>query len=450
MQRIASMQRINEDEQEESQKEESDNSDKADNPLNDQLLKSVKILENEGRILSQIKSPTSVNDSPTRHSRTDDILSTSEYILEIEDDPTFDWEKDEACSENNDDISVGHGCWHRIGDNGRSFLKYLICILITALPGAAVVGSVTWRKGAEFELTKGELKYKVFVWSCFGCFSVVIFWVLKQSVQISLVIFKMNVKRRWGSTLEYITKARVFLVLTLWFSVLYISWLFVLEPMAECGDGCPLWWLNKAILALIVTSLMFFLQRIFVHHVARSFHKTAYEERLSSLRFAQRVIDKLNSARKNKSKSPTKTSKVDFMIKNDHTPKKKMEFDTFSEAKTGDRISDVWRRLFSNVAEPGNNSSKIAGIQDVGSSEEARKVARKIFEFLSGGVERSSLSVEHFRLYFKDAEQVLRLFDGNGNNVVSRREMKDTIVDIYKERRFLNDSMLCIEDVSEF
>lgn len=59
-------------------------------------------------------------------------------------------------------------------------------------------------------------------------------------------------------------------------------------------------------------------------------------------------------------------------------------------------------------------------------NDEARRIARKLFEFLSEG--NNWLVIEHFRPHFskKTVDKVFALFDKNGNGSISKREMKDS------------------------
>lgn len=80
---------------------------------------------------------------------------------------------------------------------------------------------------------------------------------------------------------------------------------------------------------------------------------------------------------------------------------------------------------------------------DVNSAAYARKVARKLFTGLSH-LERNHLIVTDFVPYFPDrseAERAFAIFDKDGNGDISKREMKDAVLSIYRERKALANSL---------
>lgn len=79
---------------------------------------------------------------------------------------------------------------------------------------------------------------------------------------------------------------------------------------------------------------------------------------------------------------------------------------------------------------------------DINSEEFAKKVARKLFTSL--GPNKKRLTLSDFEPYFatqEEAESAFAVFDRDGNNDLSRREMRDTVLAIYKERKALAQSV---------
>lgn len=85
---------------------------------------------------------------------------------------------------------------------------------------------------------------------------------------------------------------------------------------------------------------------------------------------------------------------------------------------------------------------------DVNSPAEARRLARTIFRAYRGRHRRSYLIPSDFEVAYKnpeDAKEAFEVFDSDRNGDISMTEMKNTIVEVYKDRRFVAKSL---EDTS--
>lgn len=90
---------------------------------------------------------------------------------------------------------------------------------------------------------------------------------------------------------------------------------------------------------------------------------------------------------------------------------------------------------------------------DINSTEYAKKVAKKLFYSLAfphgmpASIEdeaKISLEYKHFAPYFAtpdEAEKAFAVFDADGNGNLTRREFRDTVLRIYKERKALAQSV---------
>jgi Ca2+-binding EF-hand superfamily protein len=94
-----------------------------------------------------------------------------------------------------------------------------------------------------------------------------------------------------------------------------------------------------------------------------------------------------------------------------------------------------------------NRNSATGGM--LSSTYSAKKLAKKLFEGLDkdrGGV----ITPDEFEPYFKkssDAAMAFKLFDQDGNGDIDRKEMRNAVVRIYKERRALSKGLkVCILD----
>lgn len=85
---------------------------------------------------------------------------------------------------------------------------------------------------------------------------------------------------------------------------------------------------------------------------------------------------------------------------------------------------------------------------DVNSPAEARRLARTLFRAYRGRHRRTYLVPSDFEVAYKnpeDAKDAFEVFDSDRNGDISMTEMKNTIVEVYKDRRFVAKSL---EDTS--
>lgn len=81
---------------------------------------------------------------------------------------------------------------------------------------------------------------------------------------------------------------------------------------------------------------------------------------------------------------------------------------------------------------------------DVNSPAEAKRLARSIFVAFRGNNKRSYLVPSDFDVAYtnpEDARDAFSVFDRDGNGDISQSEIKNTVMQVYKERRFLGRSM---------
>lgn len=105
-------------------------------------------------------------------------------------------------------------------------------------------------------------------------------------------------------------------------------------------------------------------------------------------------------------------------------------------------VADQFTNALAQVTlKDGNHKRKNDGLGS--STHSAKKLARKLFEGLDedrGGV----LTRNEFEPYFKnasDAVEAFKLFDKDGNGDIDRKEMRNAVSRIYRERKALSTSL---------
>ncbi|KAK9761532.1 hypothetical protein K7432_013499 [Basidiobolus ranarum] len=172
----------------------------------------------------------------------------------------------------------------------------------------------------------------------------------------------------------------------------------------------------RVLLCFLVAAGLLFIEKLLLHLVAYRFHRIAYKDRMAETKYALQVLDRLRGAKRNHHRGSMPDAK-----------------DTY--AQQSDRSPDIDLKDYGEVD------------TDINSQSRARKLAKKLFGALQN--QRQFLIMEDFVPYFnnpKEAERAFTLFDKDGNGDISKREMKDMVIYIYKERKSL---MIGVRDMSQ-
>ncbi|KAJ1848471.1 hypothetical protein LPJ73_003962 [Coemansia sp. RSA 2703] len=222
------------------------------------------------------------------------------------------------------------------------------------------------------------------------------------------------------------------------------------------------------------------LEKLLLKIIATRFHKSAYRERLEQQTYASWVLDHLNRAREIQgSGTGSNAHNTPYMGSNNATFNGNMDAMASSKellqqddtvgrnipgvntppalGKSSTGESSFWRRNTFSGTRPKHQkspsksfASKLWNIRDraldggvdMNSNQYAGRLARKLFSALNN--DRDYLVVDDFLPFFEkeeDAIKAFELFDKDNNGDISKREMRDRVLLIYKERRSLLNAL---------
>ncbi|KXS09559.1 hypothetical protein M427DRAFT_149681 [Gonapodya prolifera JEL478] len=399
----------------------------------------------------------------------------------------FNWDKNsegdpEHAEETGDDEIEGDELcfpfWHRLSTLGQWLFVNTILVLIL-LP-IALISKYAFAE--ETQISHVALS----LWCLFVGITILSLGVCRSLVYLAIELWKWRMKRlRYLERVQLVESLQGWVTLAMWSLVNYGIWIWILQTQVcknaalNKDDACsPNYTLTRIFLGVVFSAIAFFFKSYAFHSFVRSFHEVAFRERITNLRFAENVLDTLREARKRaKPKAPTltgtesatvitlegldlatslpKKESVDAPPKALNTslgnPVTKLREDrtlrplykTFLPAVdldlvklTGDLVLDDTGKSTS-----GASSSGIAKVD--AERDEARKLARKIFEWLCPE-DKPEISVEQFYRVFNKpgvAKKAFAIFDTNGQGGISAREMRSSVVNIFEERRNLSKSI---------
>ncbi|KAJ7188741.1 Mechanosensitive ion channel-domain-containing protein [Mycena filopes] len=245
--------------------------------------------------------------------------------------------------------------------------------------------------------------------------------------------------------------------------ILDISWAWISLSVIRTVDKPPgSYWIivNRVMQALFSAGIILFFEKLFLRFVAINFHQKALADRLAENRLGLRALDRLSNAQPAPKKPPyakrgrkTPTGSVDFSA----LPLKP-EGDAATAEKPGrsnivkrDSARKQRRRMaMSNIivdtiGQVALKNSRFNREGELNNLSSARKLARKLFGALSDVYPpRSHLIVEDFQPYFHstvEATEAFALFDKDGNGDITKKEMREAVQRIYRERKALTSSL---------
>ncbi|KAG0267041.1 hypothetical protein DFQ27_009187 [Actinomortierella ambigua] len=253
---------------------------------------------------------------------------------------------------------------------------------------------------------------------------------------------------------------------------------------------------QRVLVVIIVGFALILVEKLTLQWISYSFHQIAYADRITESKYALQTLDRLGvaTAKKHKktsrpthSRNNTVDQPGDFfgnnirsrqqsransldMSNSDTVPMTSIGADTLPRFAEGHLVNTPLATPTGEYPHSSRNSTQgrnhrdskqkpeirkglkntLHGIalanetptKDINSTANAKQLAKTLFYNLQRHTE--SLVVEDFMLHFDDEEEARRafaLFDKDGNGDISKREMKEKIFYIYKERKDLHTSM---------
>ncbi|KAI8366880.1 Mechanosensitive ion channel-domain-containing protein [Blakeslea trispora] len=407
----------------------------------------------------------------------------AEEKTEIDSDREFDWDDDpdqikpkrrRTTKERLAAAMQQPCCW--------SYLSPIVKRIIIAICGScvfivvAIVIYLTLPKATEEQLHDPNftnVRSNVQCWMYWAAFMWHIYWVSTLLLDLVPSVISLWTKFFHGrrsekvkSYMEYYMSLKNYFCLVVLAAWNLGSWIFLINhvfPSLQVHMYTLI--ITKVFGCILAAAGLFFIQKMVIQIIAVKFHRTAFSDRLKENKQCLKILDTLSKSEKKM--RPTSGAAGGFSSNNLRKRRspingKKEQWGpqavtlTDETAQAPSSLSAFKKFVLADTptaSTGGVDKSKM----DINSNDYAKKVAKKLFYSLAYpegyfGQEEDSkktLGVYSFIPYFKDREQAVeafKMFDKDGNGTLTRREFRDTIVFIYRERKSLAQS---IRDTSQ-
>ncbi|EST08796.1 Mechanosensitive ion channel MscS [Kalmanozyma brasiliensis GHG001] len=455
----------------------------------------------------------------------------------------FDWSDEEDLDEavrfedeQAKQVRMGRlSLWKILTFLATTFLGNLIiscCLLIPVI----VIQYVYRRRGPD-EGHRDFVADNVQAWFIWAAFNLHVEWWLHMLVELFPKAVLALIQLIWGrpsqrvlSLAEYFNAIKGYIKLVTYAALSWASWAIIFNSIYNLYNRSDPQNSRASYLYRIYQVIEFFFffmltvcaEKVIIKHIAMSFHRSAYAERIAKVTKSLKVFDWLRDHKpRPKSRDPlsafglARSACASPSASGAATPIKPTEFILDSDSKDPRNVSDAskssWLKkhskkrpsdqgaysgvndraidvasgkpaegqapargdgkssLIARVAARGGSRMRVTAAQastlarvamndpfgllrnetlgigtDINSPAEAKRLARSLFVAFRGTNRRSYLIPSDFEPAYpdpEDAKDAFSVFDRDGNGDVSQSELKNTVMQVYKERRFLSRSM---------
>ncbi|OJT09817.1 hypothetical protein TRAPUB_13687 [Trametes pubescens] len=408
----------------------------------------------------------------------DDAHSSSDNDTVTESDDDFDWDAEDDAKSQNMVASIkarrGHALY-------RGFLKLpkLFRVLLVGVIGAGIL--ITPLLVVNLRFNTSIVKAQVHAWSLWLAISwaagVAIFIIVDAIPHMVLVLLRLsNYKvERARVSIELIAAVRGWLKLSLDIALAWIALSVIRSTYQPPGQ----YWVivNRVMQAMFAGSMILLGEKAFLRYVAINFHRKALADRIAENQLGLRALDRLSNAQPAPKKSPynaakkghrSRGSSLDMLGMNGrrsragsptNSPDRNEKMGGASTASGSSSPLGMKEKKETRKNNKRQRKNIVAAVivdqlggaleqvtqSQFGSLASAGKLARKLFSTLSDvHPPRHHLLVEDFFPYFHtvaDAHAAFALFDKDGNGDISKKEMREAVRRIYRERKALTASL---------
>jgi len=300
-------------------------------------------------------------------------------------------------------------------------LIYLTCFLLIFFL-MDILFFVEDNKRANWRYWKSRLfenkGYPVFIWTIyfeiiFGSFFILRYFFIvfpNLLLKISDFLFGGISETFRHYTIDYIKYLHNYITFTVFMFVAAFSYGNVFVEKKDKSKHKYAGTVGRILYWGFVASLIWLVEKIFFQTFAMKFHKKAFDDRINKLKYSISVLEKFYKAYYNEDTNGTRS------------PKRR---------KFVNRLRNIVSR---------NNVATLI----VRNTSDAKKLAKLIFEFLRPSDDTQFLVLNDFLPFFDNegqAQRAFNIFDVDRNGDISKFEIKNIIISIYREKEDIEKSM---------